>query len=83
MSHWKGPFEELYHKALQDGANDISEQAKLILADAGLDSHQTTILAERFKEMAETVQERHAYDRSMLYNLPSPSRKSQTGPWRT
>lgn len=83
MPKWNSPFEEVYYQALQDGANDISEQAKLILADAGLDTQQVQILTDKFKEMAETVQERHSYGKNTAVNLPNAPARTSTGPWRT
>lgn len=83
MSQWKGPFEELYYKALSDGAKDIADMAEKIFRDAGLDEQLIRRLTETFKDHADTVHERHAYSRGTLDRLPSVprTRKPDPGPF--
>ncbi len=71
MSQWKGPFEELYYKALSDGAQDIAEQAQIILRDAGLSEKKIIKLSKAFQQQVSSVHQRHAYDSSLLNTLPA------------
>lgn len=80
MSQWKGPFKELYEKALQTGAKDIVKEAKSLrekFIEAAKEDGMSKKAAgkfydsfiERLEAKRDNVVGDRPFDRGMLHRL--------------